>query len=273
MSNESSATRWWENYLVRYLLPSMAGMVILRWLDINVQNSIGNYVPVFLLKEWKDFGAAHLIIWLLFGSFYCYISSYPILVFHATRVIDFRDVKGTIGNIWLNPYVHAVIFTALAYVAAWKDVLWLAFVAIIIFSVIQIVRLYKVYARQEAFGFPKGREASVAYAYLNKLSIRRGVREETIKVEDDEGNTVEKMNAKLADLAESYKHLREHGNTAFIFLLELALCPVFFVALRHQGGLVDFAYVSILLLIWIFPSALVHFLGQHLERRYSLFGP
>lgn len=28
---------------------------------------------------------------------------------------------------------------------------------------------------------------------------------------------------------ESYKHLREHGNTAFIFLLELALCPIFFI--------------------------------------------
>lgn len=271
MSNESAATRWWENYLVRYFLPSVAGMVILRWLDINVKDSIGNYLPVFLLKEWKDFGTAHLIIWLLFGSLYCYISSYPILVFHATRVIDFKDIKGSITNVWLSPYVHAVIFAALAYIAAWRDFLWLAFVAVVIFSGLQLVRLYRVYARQELFGFSQGYEASVAYAYLNKLSKRRGVKEEKSTWEDDEGNTAEKIDSRLVDLAESYKHLREHGNTAFIFLLELALCPIFFVALKHQENMVDFAYVAILLVIWIIPSALVHLLGQHLERRYSLF--
>lgn len=271
MSNESAATRWWENYLVRYFLPSVAGMVILRWLDVNVKDTIGNYVPVFLLKEWKDFGTAHLIIWLLFGSLYCYISSYPILVFHATRVMDFKDRKGSISNIWVSPYVHAVVFTALAYIAAWRDFLWLAFVAVAIFSGLQLVRLYRVYARQELFGFNQGYEASVAYAYLNKLSKRRGVTEEKTKYEDDEGNTVEKIDSRLVDLAESYKHLREHGNTAFIFLLELALCPIFFVALKHQEGMVDFSYVAILIVIWIIPSALVHLLGQHLERRYSLF--
>jgi hypothetical protein len=121
------------------------------------------------------------------------------------------------------------------------------------------------------FGFNQGYEASIAYAYLNKLSKRRGVVEEKSTWEDDEGNTAERTDSRLVDLAESYKHLREHGNTAFIFLLELALCPVFFVALKHQSGLVDFAYASILVLIWIVPSSLVHLLGQHLERRYSLF--
>lgn len=271
MSNESAATRWWENYLVRYFLPSVIGMVIIRWLDINVKDSIGNYLPVFLLKEWKDFGTAHLIVWLLFGSLYCYISSYPILVFHATRVIDFKDRRGSISSIWLSPYGHTVILALLSYIAAWQNLLWLAFVAVVIFSGLQLVRLYRVYVRQELFEFSEGYEASVVYAYMQKLSDRRGIKEEKIKREDDGGNANENTNSRLVDLAESYKHLREHGNTAFIFFLELALCPVFFVALRNQEGLVDFAYVAILLLIWIIPSALVHLLGQHLERRYSLF--
>lgn len=271
MSNESTATRWWENYLVRYFLPSVAGMIIVRWLDINVKDSISNYVPTFLLKEWKDFGSAHLIIWLLFGSLYCYISSYPILTFHATRVLDFKGRKGVIDNFWLNPYAHSVIFAALAYVAAWTDTLWLIFVAVVVFSGIQIIRLYKVYVHQALFGFSQGYEASVAYAYLNKLSKRRGIKEERNSVDNDDGTTETSTNSRLVDLAESYKHLREHGNTAFIFLLELALCPVFFVALRNQKDTVDFSYVAIFVLIWIIPSALVHFLGQHLERRYSLF--
>lgn len=256
MSNESTATRWWENYLVRYFLPSVAGMIIVRWLDLNIENSITNYVPVFLLKDWKDFGSAHLISWLLFGSLYCYISSYPILTFHATRVLDFKGRQGLVNNLWLNPYGHSVGFAVLAYCAAWGDMLWLVFVAVIAFSGIQIIRIYKVYSRQELFGFLQGSEASVAYAYLNKLSKRRGIKEEKITVDNDDGTVIqEKINSRLVDLADSYKHLREHGNTAFIFMLELALCPIFFVALRHQKGMADFSYVAILIFIWL---SLIH---------------
>lgn len=272
MSNESAATRWWENYLVRYFLPSVAGMFILRWLDSHTGNAISNYVPMLQLKEWKDFGTAHLIVWLLLGSLYCYISSYPILVFHATRVLDFKDRKGTVGRLWLNPYIYSVIFSLLGYVAAWKGSLCLAIAAVIAFAGLQLVRLYLVYARQESFGFDPGFEASVAYAYLNKLSKRRGIKEETVTTSnEDEQATTERITSRFVDMADSYRHLREHGNTAFIFMLELALCPIFLIALSHQKDYVDFAYLAILLLIWVFPSALVHYLGQHLERRYSLF--
>ena len=51
MNTQPGATRWWENYLVRYFIPSVAGMIILRWLDTNVPCSISNYLPVFLLLE------------------------------------------------------------------------------------------------------------------------------------------------------------------------------------------------------------------------------
>lgn len=32
MSTENGAYRWWENYLVRYLMPSIAGAAIVSWL-------------------------------------------------------------------------------------------------------------------------------------------------------------------------------------------------------------------------------------------------
>jgi len=51
MSNSSANTRWWENYLVRYFLPSVAGMFIVRWLDLNTCGSIGNYFPGLSLKK------------------------------------------------------------------------------------------------------------------------------------------------------------------------------------------------------------------------------
>ncbi|AJX78523.1 hypothetical protein M218_07270 [Burkholderia pseudomallei MSHR338] len=49
------------------------------------------------------------------------------------------------------------------------------------------------------------------------------------------------------------------------------MCPVFAVALHHEKGMLQFSHLSVLLLMWVFPSMLTHFLGQHLERRYSLF--
>ena len=275
MSNVSNTTRWWENYLVRYFLPSVVGMIILRWLDINSQCAIREYIPVFLLADWKDFDISHLIVWLLFGSLYCYISSYPILVFHATRVLDFKDRAGTMNSILCNPYLHSILFTVIAYLAAWLDNLCMVFFAVILFTFTQLYRLYRVYADQRSFQFKEDFKSSIAYAYLHKLSNRRSVKEEMREIaidgKNDDRNKNKKTILKHSDLVESYKHLREHGNTAFIFLLELGLCPVLFVGLNHQKNYVDFAYVSVLIVIWIIPSALVHLLGQHLERRYSLF--
>jgi hypothetical protein len=272
MNSDSGGYRWWENYLVRYFLPSVAGMVIVRWLEINSGNGLTSYLPMFLLDDWKDFGTAHLIVWLLFGSLYCYIASYPILVFHATRVLDFKDVQGNITNWKINPYLATLLFAVFTYVAAWINSLSLIFVAFITFSILQLLRLYKIYKTQKLFGFNKGFDSSLAYAYLNKLSKRRGIIEEfeSSENEDDGSKTSIKASPKK-DLAESYKHMREHGNTAFIFLLELSLCPAFLLAIQHQKGYLDFSFLSILLIIWVLPSAMVHFLGQHLERRYSLF--
>lgn len=272
MSRESAGTRWWENYLVRYFLPSIAGMIIMRWLDLNVQCTITKCAPGSLIPDGKDFGTPHLIVWLLLGSLYCYIASYPILVFHATRVLDFKDRSGRATKVWINPYIGSLILALLGYISAWQNFIWLAFIAVSLFSILQIYRLHKVYAIVNKFHFKNDKyRASVAYAYLDKLSRRRGVKEEKSSYEDDDGSTIERTTSRLVDIADSYRHMREHGNTAFIFFLELSLCPIVYVALKNQGQLVDFAYVSTLLMIWIIPSALVHYLGQHLERRFSLF--
>jgi len=65
------------------------------------------------------------------------------------------------------------------------------------FFIVQIVRLYKVYIIQDIFHFKQGFEASIAYAYLQKLSKRRGEKENEFVSEDDEGNTVKKKNQNL----------------------------------------------------------------------------
>lgn len=84
--SEKNENRWWENYLVRYLVPSIAGMFILMWLNKNAGCKLEEYLPMLAFEKSKDFNTANLVCWLLFGTLYCYIASYPILVFHAVRV-------------------------------------------------------------------------------------------------------------------------------------------------------------------------------------------
>ena len=135
---ESTATRWWENYLVRYFLPSLVGMIILRWLDESTDNLLSSYIPF----GWDNFRTANLIAWLLFGSLYCYLASYPILVFHATRVRDFKDVTGNVHSFLLNPYSATIVLAIIAFLSAWQKCAVLAFAGVIAFSIFQIYRLY-----------------------------------------------------------------------------------------------------------------------------------
>ena len=107
MSNESGATRWWENYLVRYLMPSIAGVAIVAWLT----SIAGHELKALLLIELGDGGlqSPTLLTIFLYGNLFCYISSYPILCFHVTRVIDFR--KDWYSNILLNGYISTAVPT------------------------------------------------------------------------------------------------------------------------------------------------------------------
>ena len=105
MSYESAAGRWWENYLVRYFMPSIAGIGIVAWLT---------YVGPANLREILFFGKSPasldtptLTLLVLYGNLFCYIASYPILCFHATRVIDFKNYQ------WKPHLTEGYIATAL----------------------------------------------------------------------------------------------------------------------------------------------------------------
>ena len=77
----------------------------------------------------------------------------------------------------------------------------------------------------------------------------------------------------IKEITDSYKHLREHGNTALIILLEISLASLLYFSLRfeREKEFMDFSIVSIILIIWVFPAALVYFYGHLLERKFSGF--
>ncbi|MDE3186031.1 MAG: hypothetical protein KGM96_00735, partial [Acidobacteriota bacterium] len=152
---------------------------------------------------------------------------------------------------------------------------------VFLFSILQVYRIAKVASTIGSFGLDKDfdaeNDASIAYAYLRKLSERRAV----ITQEKAKPNDEEKVKGRIKeivtirkdeqDLVDSYRHLREHGNTALIVLLELALSPVLYLVLEDQSRpAAQVLFVGVLVL-WVFPSVLIHGLAQHLERRFSYF--
>lgn len=86
--------RWWEFYALRYALGTVIGVFILLYLFINtdIATRFGLEKLAFLIpKDPKDLSFTHLVILGVCGLAYCYLSSAPMLVFHALRVNVFNS--------------------------------------------------------------------------------------------------------------------------------------------------------------------------------------
>jgi hypothetical protein len=268
--------RWWENYLVRYFVPSIAGMVLVGIIATQQQENIAKLLPRFLITEINKFETAHLVLWLLLGTLYCYIASYPILCFHATRVLDFqripaddKDIKDITGlstkNELLNPYLWTAVY-ALAIYAIYiffKEYFFdLGLICTILFALLQMYRLYKAYSSLGLFTRKTVVKKTAAYAYMLVLSNKRGPDTEDSD-SDDQNKTVSRPRVDI----DSYKHLREHGNTAFIIFLEVAIFPSAYWCVKNF----KVWELALLIGVWVFPAMLTHYFAQHLEFSFSQY--
>ncbi len=279
MSQEYGTTRWWENYLVRYLMPSIAGAVIVSWLCSYAGNGFRSLL--FLPAAGERLDATSLTLLFLYGNLFCYVASYPVLVFHVTRVIDFSDEKWR--ALPLDGYISTIVLTALAFgafhYAAPEPRYLLAFLMVVGFVVIQLTRMGLVFFRNIQVRGTSG-TVSPAYGYAYALARRRGIPTKEEKTDlpstdetDDEGLTTIRRDAWRQEYMDTYRHLREHGNSAFIFLLEIVLASLSFciVTKPGQSHVQQLGAIGTLFAVWAVPSAFVHLLGQHLERRFSHF--
>jgi len=140
---EDGANRWWENYLVRYLMPSIAGtIIVLSLTDGKPLRSL-----LVLPLDATKIDATGAVLAFVYGNLFCYIASYPILVFHATRVLDFADGSGR-SKPWIPlPYLYTVglgIYVVLHFSLGWQSSLFVALLLAGLFSSYQIVRIYRV---------------------------------------------------------------------------------------------------------------------------------
>lgn len=288
MSTEGGATRWWENYLVRYLMPSIAGAAIVNWL-ISIG---GDDLRKLLLLDVGTSGlqSPTLVLLFLYGNLFCYIASYPILGFHVTRVIDF-DKNGWRKTIF-DGYIGTLLLAVAVLIASLNSgstsclMRSMAFLLVIPFTCLQLFRIYAA-LKKVRFDNLNGSVAKV-FAYSYSIARRRGVAEE-LRVtkqmckdqEDeetgdkfDEETEWQKRSIWRRELIDTYRHMREHGNSAYIFVLELilaALCFLILTAYKDQSGQDRLALIGVLFAIWAIPAIFIHFVGQHIERRFSWY--
>jgi hypothetical protein len=268
MSTEYGTNRWWEYYLVRYLMPSIAGVVIVLWLCGKGGDALR--AALLLPAKGAHLDTASLTLIFLYGNLFCYVASYPILVFHVTRAIDFKNQKWP-GTYLFDGYLSTVVVVlggfALAHYGRtqWYRKGAIALVAWLV--VVQVRRLYEVISSRISVRGVDG-EVSPAFGFAFSLAKRRGLLSVTEKTP-----IIRKKTAWRQDFMATYRHLREHANSGFIFLLELALAALVSLVIQGKNQTTEdqLSAVGALFALWAAPAVFVHLLGQHLERRFSQY--
>lgn len=250
--------RWWENYAVRYLVPTLTGMLFLRWLQLSAPEIFSPFFPAAgtvagSLSDFHNVTMVELLLWAGGGFAFAYIASLPILVFHATRSQD-ADQQNRLRlssppiTTFLLVAATLLAIAAKHFASNWEPWAPPATLCIVIaFSGVQLLRIWR----------------------------STGPRFQAVKYARDIAQ------ARVADVkwhgdyVTSYRHLREHGNAAFIVLLQAVLCTLLHLCLTtsENMGWLDWmppqwaasSICLLVLILWIVPSVAVHALSQDLE--------
>lgn len=247
--NEKSERNWWEFYGVRYAQGTVVGAMIIFFLFS--QNEILKKL-LFIPERPEDFGIPHLILLTVYGLAYCYISSAPILVMHAGRGLLYKSKTNV--NPWKGYRLRVLIFIGLAvfiFGAGFclsDDILSLAQMlsGLVMFTLfmMQVSILYSVFISswEETFDY---------YALIVKKRNQEGA----------------------GGYVESYKHIREHGNSFLIVVFQFFLAlPIFlFVSQVGSTGGDAIRNLVIIIIIWIIPAATIWFFGNKLENNLQYF--
>lgn len=249
--NSDAGARWWEFYAVRYAMGTIAGAVTLYF----VLSLIPSLRPLVFgaaaagataLIPLKELSSVQIAVLGVAGLVYCYIASAPILVLHASRFL----LAGTVvlsrwwvwGLVVAIPLSTAVLF----FVEAEPKGLLALGASLLVFMVIAIVGLqYAAITLALANRRP-------LFAYYQQLAASRAKAE--------------------GGITDSYRHLREHGNSFFIVLLEALLGILLFaVGLFTDEGSAEVRPTVFLLVFvaWILPAVLVWAVATLFELEFS----
>lgn len=210
-------------------------------------------VLLFIPSDAKEFGMPHLILLGIYGLAYCYIASAPILIFHAGRGLLFERGSINIGNSnklrervlpFINKYrlllyVPVIVIPLAYYISVSKNISDLS--AVVIF-----VGVLSLEVQLLILIFTSSWKITVEYS--EKIAKKRKANQDTGYVE-------------------SYKHLREHGNSFLIVFFEFALAiPIYtFVSQPFINKEDAVRHLCLIVFVWIMPAACIWFFGNKLE--------
>lgn len=240
--NEQNDSHWWEFYGVRYAQGTVVGAMIVFFLFS--QNEALKKL-LFLPAEPKDFGMPHLILLAVYGLAYCYIASAPILIMHAGRGLLFKSKTNLNPNRGLMPRVLWVLAPSF-FASAIYFIINTPHKTIESLAVFMFVMLIMLQVQIVGSIFRTSWQETINYY----LAI------------------VEKRNEhKDSGYVESYKHIREHGNSFLIVAFQFFLAfPIFmFVSQPTIASEDAIRHLLIIVLVWVLPAATIWFFGNKLE--------
>lgn len=232
MSNNSERN-WWEFYGVRYAQGTVIGAMIVYFLFSQNENL---RKLLFLPSDAKDFGMAHLTLLAIYGLTYCYISSAPILVLHAGRALIFKSV---INPAPYNGAVTRILFLLTmslgipAYLAACGDLNLTQAGGLSTYFLMLLLQL------QVVWGILKSRWNEAISYYITIINKRK--------------------TGDHAEYVESYRHMREHGNSFLIVIFQMLLAlPLYILACAPDiDQLVSIRNIFVILFFWTTPAAFI----------------
>lgn len=242
------AFRWWEFYAIRYGMGTVVGGVVFFFLCFTNPA----LKPLLFGADTGNLDGTRLALFTAYGLAYCYIASAPILVFHAGRFLfKLQSTKAEIIKRAAIIFSIPIALVAFSFWRTWSEPFSTQlFYAAATFLCALIVWLQLAVVALTLVG------SQAMYDFYTGLAERR--------------------KSAPSCLVESYRHLREHGNSFLIVLLEFTLAIVLFAA-----G--NFDYVStgkvapkeslvipylLVLLVWFSPAASIWFVGTIFERRF-----
>ena len=270
-----TSSRWWEFYAVRYAMGTVVGAIVFCFLCRGTPlEFLLRGTPLAPLIRGAATGPSpaepaptgamtldvpHLALLAVCGLVYCYIASAPILVFHAGRFLSGRWVKLRGGwakwlcvilVIVLSPAGLLVTYYILAIVGQLKNWQYCMTGYFAVAALLVIVLQYMV----SSWTLIESRELFVFYRMLAEN------REIALSPEKARGGIVD-----------SYRHLREHGNSFFIVLLEILLAALLVGTRAIVPSESDPSSLGYLVVIvaWIFPAACVWGIGTCFEREFA----
>lgn len=312
-SVETPSTRWWESYLVRYFIGFIVGCVciVIFGLQIDVFDKLIKHLASTTNPTGKPDWSAITSLVAILGLGFCYIASTPITVLHAGRYrrgwFDGHSRHFWFAWISLSALVLAIGVQHVGNSPGWE---WLAIVtscflmyadhhsdkkmektnprgALAIFTLIWLLFFWGILGRlfatigqglsevaqrwwllsMPAFWILVG-QYTVLYRLLHEKEEFFAFYAKLFKVR-------RMKNAR--DVRDTYTHLREHSNSVFIVVIELALFALF-MAISSTSSSINSksaspemlgALLVFGLVLWMVPTVFMWARANSLEVEFS----